>query len=180
MNKLSKSLVLAGLGALILAGCIVTGTFVITKKVDDFTASTSGLFDAAFVDVTQEEIWQDHKDDIKYISDVRFRGTIRNTSSNLAAGQIYFSYTGTYTTPAEVREASDAGDAFVVFSGFTIQPQGQYFLSFAESSQYRQNLDEALKLLESGQFYMYALTPEDVFSLQVTKAYVMLVLDAGK
>jgi len=177
MNKFSKSLVLAGLGALILAGCIVTGTFVITRKVDDFTASTSGTFDVAFVDVTQEKIWQDHNDDIKYISDIRFRGTIRNTSSNLAACQIYFSHTGTYTTPEEVREASDA---FVVFSGFTIQPQSQYFLSFSESAHYRQNLDKALKLLESGQFHMYALTPEDAFSLQVTHAYVLLVLDAGK
>jgi len=180
MNKLFKSLVLAGLGALLLAGCIVTGTFVITKKIDDFAASTSGTFDAVDVDVTQEDVWIDHKDNIKNISDVRFHGTIGNNSNNPAAGQIYFSNHSTYETPDQVREAADDGDAILVFSGFTIQPQEQYILTFSESAKYRQNLDRALKLIETGRFYMYALTPDDIFSLQVTHAYVLLVLDAGK
>ena len=67
-----------------------------------------------------------------------------------------------------------------MFSGFGLGAGEVTQMTFVESGKYRQNLDLALKLLETGMFFMYVLTPEDTFSLELTEVYVLLVLDAGK
>ncbi len=176
MNKKMKKAVLLAVGAFFLAGCLVTGTFVITLNIDDFYSNSSGGFESHGIDLTNEQIWKDHKDNIKNISDVRFRATIQNQSSDTATGQVYFSSDSTYTDPGAV---TSADDAFLVFGGMTIPPGEEITVSFAESAGYRQNLKRALELIETGKFYMYVLTPEDVFSLHVYDVYILVVIEAG-
>lgn len=176
MNRKMKIAVLLMLGVFVVAGCLVSGTFVITLHLNSFYSNYPGTFAAHDVDLTTTQVWEDHKDKIKNISDVRFRATIVNTSTANATGEVYFSTTATYTTPAQVRVAADA---FIVFGGLGIPAGTTKNLTFAESASYRQNLDRALKLLESGKFSLYVLTPEDTFELHVTDVYVMVTLDAG-
>lgn len=169
--------VLAGLGLLALAGCLVSGTFVETLNINAFYSKSDGEFHAHGVDLTTKQVWIDHQDDIKNISDVRVRATIEEQSgANDAEGAVYFSANGSYTTPAAVRAASDA---FIVFSGLTVPAGGTVTMTFAESASYRQNLDLALDLVETGQFYLYVLTPEGAFDLYVTDITVMVTFDAG-
>lgn len=176
MKKTTRLVLLIGLGMFAAAGCLMSGTFVLTLHLNSFDPNSPGLFEAHGVDLTTEDVWKDHKDDIKNISDVRFRAKIENTSAAHATGEVYFSSNGTYTTPAQVRAAADA---FIVFGGLGIPAGEEKTLTFAESAKYRQNLDKALALVEVGTFYLYVLTPEDTFQLHVTDVYVMVTLDAG-
>ncbi len=175
MNRTRWALLVVGLSAVILAGCLLTGTFVLVLDLPDITANSTGTFSATHVDLTDEDVWQDHKDDIKNISDVRFRADF-TAVGNTAEGDIYFSSNGAYGTPDAVRAATDA---FPVFSGLLV-PVGQTVtMTFAESAQYRQNLDDALALIESGSFYVYVLTPSGPFELQLTDVHVLVNFDAG-
>ncbi len=164
-----------GLAAIILAGCLITGTFVLVLDLPTITANSTGTFSSTEVDLTEEDVWEDHKDDVENITDVRFRADFTATG-NTADGTIYFSSNRLYQTPEAVRAASDA---FIVFTGFSV-PAGQTrTMTFAESAQYRQGLTEALELIESGEFYVYALTPSGPFELQLTDVHVLVTFDAG-
>jgi len=177
MKTTSTLLVLAGLGMLAIAGCLVSGTFVETLKINAFYSKSDGEFHSHGVDLTTKEVWVDHQDDIKNISDVRVRATIEEQSGiSDATGAVYFSDNGSYTTPEAVRAAADA---FIVFSGLTVPAGGTVTMKFAQSASYRQNLDQALELVETGQFYIYVLTPEGAFDLYVDDITVMVTFDAG-
>ena len=170
-------MVLVGLGTLILAGCLISGTFVITLDINAFYSKSDGTqFTAHGVDLTTEQVWIDHQDDIKNISDIRLRATFTEGLGNDAEGTVYFSANGTYTTPIAVIAASDA---FVVFSGLTIPAGSSASVSFAESASYRQNLDQALDLVETGHFYVYVLTPSGAFDLYVSDIHILVTFDAG-
>lgn len=176
MRAKRKIVVLAGLGLLAIVGCLVSGTFIETLKINAFYSKSYEPFQAHSVDLTTKQIWIDHQDDIKNISDVRVRATIEELSGNTAEGAVYFSTNGSYTTATALRSATDA---FIVFSGLTIPAGGTVTMTFAESASYRQNLDQALKLVETGQFYIYVITPEGPFDLHVTDITVMVTFDAG-
>ncbi len=176
MKLQMRMALILGLGMLFMAGCLITGSFVLSLKIDDEIYSSNAFFDADSVDLTVEQIWIDHQDDIKNISDVRFRATIFNETANQATGQVYFSSNGSYTTPDEVRNAEDA---FIVFGGMVIGPNDNLLVTFKESAKYRTNLDRALVLIEDGKFYLYVLTPEDLFELRAEDVYIMVTMDAG-
>lgn len=64
--------------ALLAAGCLVSGTFVI---VEDFTFTAQSGFYFHPVDITTECDWADHKDDIDQIDVVGVEFWITNTES---------------------------------------------------------------------------------------------------
>jgi len=178
MIKNTKKTALLSLGVIFLAGCLVSGTFIITLDIEEFwSKSTTQEFEAHAVDLTTEQVWIDHKDDIKNISDIRFRAVVEEELGNDATGVVYFSENGTYTSPDDVRSAADA---FVVFSGLKIPANGALLVTFAESANYRQNLDLALELIETGKFYIYVLTPTGAFELYVHDIYILITFDAGQ
>lgn len=176
MIKKTKKTALLSLGAIFLAGCLVSGTFVITLHLTAFYSKSTGEFHAHTVDLTTKQVWIDHKDDIKNISDIRFRARVQERLGHDATGVVYFSTNGSYQDPVLVRSAQDA---FVVFSGLKIPAGGEVMVTFAESASYRQSLDRALDLIETGKFYIYVLTPEGAFDLFVSDIHFMITFDAG-
>ena len=149
---------------LVAAGCILSGEFIIVVEGDGTITSTESALQSLHVDLTETETWQDHKDDIKSIIDIKFECKFTNNRSDSAYGELYIS-PNVYTTVGYVTDS-----ATLVFSGFGLAGNESREVSFSESSTYISNLDTVLDLLESGEFYLYGIADDVPFSVTVSGA----------
>lgn len=150
--------------SLVVTGCIVSGQFIVLLAGTDTIESSDPDLDPLFVDVTEEDIWQDHSDEIQAIVDIKFECEfVNNNDSDSAHGELWISDVG-YSTVEDVRE-----NATRVFSGLALGPGGSKEVKFSESADYIENLDTVLDLLEEGQFYVYGIVPpeDEPYSLTV-------------
>ncbi len=162
-TRLHKGYLAAALTLLLLAaGCIVSGQFVVVIAGTSTITSDDETLDHLAVDLTDNETWQDHKDDIQAIVDVKFECEFVNNNLNSAAeGELYIS-TELYTTVEQVRT-----NATKVFGGLALEPSEVRSVSFSESADYIENLETVLDLLEGGQFYFYGIAAEAPFNITV-------------
>lgn len=162
------------------AGCILSGEFIIVVEGDGTITSTNASLEQLHIDLTDNETWQDHKDDIKSIIDVKFECKFTNNLSDSASGELYVSK-NLYATVSDVKN-----NATLVFSGLGLAGNESREVTFSESSTYISNLDTVLGLLEDGEFYLYGIANEDDFSVTVSGAgeqdhlRLMVTFSAGK
>lgn len=155
-KSLQLALLTTALGiALLAAGCIISGQFILVYSGTATIESTNSDLDPREVDITQEDLWQDHKDDIQGIEDIKFECEFVNNTDHTLHGELYISSVG-YTTVQQVRD-----DAIRVFSGLEVLAGETKPVSFSESSAYIENLDTVLDLLESGHFWLYGIVPAE-------------------
>lgn len=154
--------------ALLSAGCIISGQFVILFDWGGI-ASTDQALESEPIDLTSDETWQDHKDNIQNIVDVKFEVEIENLLGTTATGEVYMSATE-YTTVAAVR-----ANAIRILYGIEVPGNSSTTVSFEESAQYQENLSEALDLLETGQFYIYGIAENIPFSVNIPQGSRLLV-----
>lgn len=150
--------------ALIVSGCIVSGQFIVLLAGTDTINSSDPDLDPLYVDVTEEDIWQDHADEIQAIVDIKFECEfVNNSDVDSAHGELWISAEG-YDDIDDVRE-----NATRVFSGLALGPSESKEVSFSESADYIENLDTVLDLLEEGKFYVYGIVPaeDEPYSLTV-------------
>lgn len=161
-TSLHKGYLAAALTLLLLAaGCIVSGQFVVVIAGTSTITSDDETLDYLAVDLTDNETWQDHKDDIQAIVDVKFECEFVNNRNSAADGELYIS-TELYTTVEQVRT-----NATKVFGGLALEPSEVRSVSFSESADYIENLETVLDLLEGGQFYFYGIAAEAPFDITV-------------
>ncbi|HWO56565.1 MAG TPA: hypothetical protein VNN55_03255 [bacterium] len=164
-TRLHKGYLAAALTLLLLAaGCIVSGQFVVVISGTRTITSSDETLDYLAVDLTDNETWQDHKDDIQAIIDVKFECEFVNNLNSAADGELYIS-TELYTTAEQVRT-----NATKVFGGLALEPLEVRSVSFSESADYVENLETVLDLLEGGQFYFYGIAAEAPFDITVRGA----------
>lgn len=165
IKKFHAAPLIATLGlAFIVAGCILSGQFIVLLAGTDTIESSDPDLDPLFVDVTGEDIWVKHEDKIQGIVDIKFEAEfVNNSESDSAHGELWLSSEG-YTTIEDVRD-----NATRVFSGLALGPGESKEVSFSESGAYIENLDTVLDLLETGQFYVYGIVPaeDEPYSLTV-------------
>jgi hypothetical protein len=147
---------------LVAAGCILSGEFIFVVEGDGTITSTDTVLDNLHVDLTSNSTWNDHKDDIKSIVDIKFECKFTNNRSDSASGELYISK-NLYTTVSDVKD-----NATLVFSGLGLAGNESRTVSFSESSTYISNLDTVLSLLESGEFYVYGIASDTPFSVTVS------------
>lgn len=161
-TRLHKGYLAAALTLLLLAaGCIVSGQFVVVIAGSNTIRSSDETLDYLSVDVTANETWRDHKDDIQAIVDVKFECEFVNNLNTAADGELYIS-TELYSTVEQVR-----ANATRVFAGLALDPSEVRAVSFSESADYIENLEAVLDLLEGGQFYLYGIAAEAPFDITV-------------
>lgn len=154
---------LAGGAALLIAGCIVSGQFVITFDLNQTIHSTDTVMDYVFVDLTDNGTWKDHEDDIQGIIDVKFEARFTNNLSTQNTGEVYISAGDSlYSSVAEVQ-----AKATRILSGIVLPGNQSVPISFSESAQYIENLSEVLDLLESGKFYIYGIAGTVPFDVTI-------------
>jgi hypothetical protein len=160
--------------ALVAAGCIVSGQFIVVIDWGGF-ASTDEQLNSEHVDLTTNETWQDHKDNIEDIIDVKFKVTITNHEATAATGEVYVSKDH-YTTLTDVTTSATR-----VLHGISIDPGATRTIDFDESVAYRENLSTLLDLVKDGEFYVYGIAESTPFSIEIMDGSQLLItLSAGK
>jgi len=147
--------------SLVMSGCILSGQFIVLIAGTSTIHSTDTVLDYVEVDLTDNETWNDHQDEIQGIVDIKFECQFENNLSSPADGELWIS-TELYTTVTQVRD-----NATLVLSGLALEGDEVRDVSFSESSDYIENLDTVLDLLESGHFYVYGIASGVPFDVTV-------------
>lgn len=160
MLKSKSALLISGLALLVLAalGCkIVSGTFVV---VESFSFTTKTGFYPTAVDLTENDTWQDHKDDIDRIEVVGFELWITNDETS---EWTYTGYVNEATMPDDtLSQGQVEANATRVFGPLTV-PAGtvgagtQKFVSYSESLGLLSNIKTLQNLVKGGLFDYYAI-----------------------
>ncbi len=178
MNKMKKiTAALALIAILSLAGCFIVAVTVVV----DYEINSADLFQESDflyfeVNLTQDDTWNDHKDDIKYIDNVGFIMWAENNGASNASAELYIARTHSdaITTVADVRDSTTR-----VLSGLTLEP-GENYIDWASSLGYIENIDTLRAIVESGQFVIYATTTTLPFEVHIDSAIVVVTGTAGK
>jgi hypothetical protein len=136
--------------ALGLAGCIVSGTFVLTE---DFDFIISGELFFYAVDITDEEDWEKRRDDIENIDAVGFEIAYDNDGS----GPVTFSaYIDTYGEPTYTSVGELDANAVKILDDITL-PVGMGKISYSQSLSNVMNIEAIKKLGLTGRFHFYGV-----------------------
>lgn len=143
--------------ALLISGCLVSGTFTIVEEFS-FTSANDIYFYP--VDVTDEEEWEDHKDDIDWIDIIGFELWITNNQVLPDTLAIYLDDFGadTLTSLAQLQ-----ANAVKVFGDLAIAGGvgTQTHVTYGQSLGYIQNVAELRRLAKEGMFHYYGTSPGD-------------------
>jgi len=163
--------------ALTLAGCIVSGTFITDILIKDLQFNTQEGFYWEQVDLTEDETWDEHQDDIKSIDLVGFELWIQNQTQSDQTFEAYVANVDdpVYSTAAEVR-----ANATLVIDELTLETgnNGDNYVSYPQSFGYVTNLETLKSLVESGQLTAYGLTTGGSFHLDSLR--VIVTFTAGQ
>jgi hypothetical protein len=151
--KLAVAVAALGLSAVLL-GCIYSATFTINYLVEDLSAGTDIQF--ATVDITDEDDWQEHGDDIDQIEHVGFELWYSNTEIVDAVNfSLYVDSWGSDTL--DTFEDIDSL-ATVVIDGLVVQNGLDQHTTFGESLNLIRNLETLKSYAQTGHFYFYAVS----------------------
>ena len=176
IRKMKLYVLLSALLAIFaISGCLLlTGTFVIDLKIDRTEVTPGSQFQYFEADLSKEQVWKDHKDDIKYVDNIGFQLWVTNNGSSPVTGELFASNLDTvYTDTAGIRD-----NAIPIFSGL-ILPAGKTYVDWPTSLIYIKNLPSMRKLVEGGKFKVYALTTTLPFDITIDSATVIVTITAG-
>ena len=160
--------------AVLLTGCLITGTFIteILFTNIDFVP-TENLYREQ-VDLTEDDTWEEHQDDIKSIDLIGFELWITNSSGSDQTFQGYVNPADEqyYSTAANVQS-----NATVILDELTLAP-GPNYVSYPQSFTYIKNIETLKTLVESGQLNVYGLVSGGSFTLDSLR--VIVTFTAGQ
>jgi len=180
-------LLLAGavLGALLGNGCIITSAQILThySLTNPFTINSSAADHSELipVDLTTVKDWNDHKDDLKGLTDLAILGHFKNNSG--PAGGVLVYITPTLDGPAGGAPAIPAGATLLWGPGTIGAAPAERTIGWDESAGLFNKAGKDLLLSEvkgDGQFTLYTTGSTGTFNITVTDGELVLVLDAGK
>lgn len=157
--------------AIFVSGCLlVSGTFVV---VDDFEFTTNTNFYYYFADITDEDEWEDHKDDIDQIDLVGFEMTLINDGGTAITFEAFIDLSDQpiYSTYAQVN------DNTTLIFGPLVVPPGGITVSYGGSFAYLKNVEILKELVKSGAFHFYG-TSSGGESFTVEKGKVIITFTA--
>ncbi len=146
------SLVLIGLGC-----TLVSGQITLVENYGSDIGSVDGTVNRIAVDLTDNEDYNDHKDEIKSVEAFGFVVEVENLTGGEATGEGYLSLTDLGLTPsAELLDSV----ATKIFSNVALPlAAGETrTVTFEESQDYVQGLDAIDAAVKEGVFYLYGVT----------------------
>lgn len=156
----------------LMLGCIVSGTFVITKALH-FTAANDLYYYQ--VDITDNSDWKEHEDEIQFVDAV---GMVLFVTSTEPADATFSVYVDEYS-PVSISPAMVPTSATVIIEDFVI-PSGQSVITYSESVKAIQNLDTLKTLVKSGKFDFYGTSSGTVGNtITVDSGKVVVTFSAG-
>ena len=176
MSKAKILLVLASvmLIAIAFSGCksIISGTFVIVENIE-FTAGSGFYFYQ--VDITDEEDWDEHKDDIDFIDAVGVEFYITSTEATDVTFNAYVDdYSGIGPLPASIPST-----ATLIIDGLTVPP-GETVITYKESLSFLTGIDRLKELVKLGRFDYYGTsTGNDGNTFVIDSGKVIITFSAS-
>ena len=173
-GAISALLVLA-----ILPGCdsLLSGTFVVDYMVYDIDITSGSEWDRFQVDLTDDEVWQDHKDEIKNIDNVGLELWIDNSTTSTQTAEVYISdYADSLQSSADgIRQATD-----IVFDNLTAAPQAKTHIDWSTSLGHVTDLNKLREYAEIGQFTVYTITEAPPYAITIDSARVIVTVTVKK
>ena len=172
------------LPALLLAfatpGCVlVSGQFLIDFNLTNFAASTNAAVTREDVDLTTESDYNDHKSDLKGLSDVAVLGKITNNGATDIGVEVWMTPgPTTYLTPTQVTTNGTR-----LWGPFNLAAGASKQVGWDESAKLFSSAGKALLLNEikgDGQFTIYAIANAGTYAFTVDNGVLALVIDFGK
>lgn len=169
------SIPLLALLSIWIQGCLLSGTYVITFEEIDEIVSTDEEWNWASVDLSKNDTWKDHEEDIKYVDEVGFSFKAQNLiSTDSATGQLYISYEDSLTTIPLIKER-----ATLIVDGIFLGPGETKHILWNESFKYILNLDVLKKHVESGNFHLYGICRDTPFNVRFYDIVAVITVTAG-
>ena len=160
-------------------GCLLisktfTIVFYIEEEIKAEAQDEDDQVDSEFVNLEENDIWEDHKDEIKNIQSVEFYVEITNHENSVASGQVYVSE-GPLATLGAIKN-----NAFLVLDGISVQPNETRVIEREESVQYLQNIEKLMELIKDGAFYVHGAADETPFHVVFSdKTAIIISFTAG-
>lgn len=166
--------------ALAPAGCVlVSGQILIDFELDDFDVTTETTVSREDVDLTTEEDYNDHKEDLKGLADLAVLGTLKNTGGTAIGVEVWITPgTTAYTTAAEV-----TANAIKLWGPLNVGAGGTVTVDWDDSAALFTSTGKAALISEikgDGQFTAYAIANVGTYSFDVDNGVLALVLDFAK
>jgi len=169
---------LAFIGVSILAGCssFLTATSVIEFRIHGGEINTLNELSYVQVDLTEEDVWKDHKDDIKNIDDVGFELWLTNDTNYSLTGEVYIAPfdSAAYTTAAEAE-----ANASLILQALNMPAGATTYIDWPTSLDHMANVETLKGFAEEGKFTIYALTTTLPFKMTVDSATVIVTVTYG-
>jgi len=158
---------------LLLAGCwdlFVSGTFTFVHYLEDAIVSTDEELNSVHVDLSDNEDWEDHEDDIRRIEGIEFWVRVTNRGEDSASAQIWITDDSLLTTPEAVKS-----HATMVFNGPRIGPGDTTEIEREESINHIQHLEELKAQVLSGSFYVYVIAKDTPFNVEFLDSVAFII-----
>nr|MBN2277568.1 hypothetical protein [candidate division Zixibacteria bacterium] len=173
------SLISTCLVLLVALGCssLISGTTVIDFHIDGGDISVSGDVYYFQVDLTDEDVWKDHRDQIKNIDNVGFElwltDTVQIDSSYTLTGELYIAplETDIYTTIEEVED-----NTTLIVQNLEVPSGTTTYIDWNASLEHLTNIDSLKYYAEQGTFTVFGITREAPFKIQVDSATVIVTV----
>lgn len=160
---------------ILVSSCFLfSGTWVIIFEVDNEDIHPSQSFYKFTVDLTGEDIWQDHKDDIDDIADISFTFKLANTGAGTLTGRVYVSSDSTLADTTAVDSL-----ATIILDGISVAPGDTLQMTLAHYYDLLQNFDTLKELVKSGIFTAYAIVPNAPSDMEFFDVIVVVTISAG-
>jgi hypothetical protein len=146
----------AMLAALVAAACsLVSGQITFTQDFGSGLASPDKTVHFIACDLSDNEDYQDHKDQIKSVEAFGFFVTVQNLGDDEAKGELWLSMESLGETPTIA--AIQAGATQIVGNA-NLGTGETRTINFEESQAYIMNLDAIEEAVQEGTFYLYGIT----------------------
>jgi hypothetical protein len=153
-------------------GCLlVSGQIVVVVKIAEVVATTEQEIDSVEVDLTQNDDYNEHKDELKSVEEVLFQMTVRNNTSSPLRARIYASAEGNLQSIPEI-----VGQGFLVLETPELQPLEERFIPFDDSAGYLHNIDALKDLALKGHFFLYMISEATPFDLTMEDVVIVVTL----
>lgn len=161
MKKHSKLIALLCATLFATSGCLLSTQYLFTiLRPGPYHYTTGSNFDAVNVDLSENEDFQDNKENIKRIESIRFGGIVTN---NLGQADIMSMYISAfqYSSYAELLNAVNAGNAYTVLSDMPVPARTSPTTVTAEDTDpylntKKADFDKIAQLVMLGEFFTYA------------------------
>ena len=146
-NSIAVRLLGAALIALLAAGCLISGTFVI---VDDFTFTAKSGFYFYQVDLTTNSDWDDHKDQIDLIDAVGAEFYISSTEPDTVTFNVYVD-----SPTADSTTVDSLGTAVKIIDQLEVPPGLNQHITYVQSLGFITHIAELKTFVKAGKFNYY-------------------------